>query len=114
MPAFGNIGNAPRDAMITDSSLDALMLVALESKDDSDRCSAMNMMSLPYLGSDNKEVGNVLARVARDEASSKEVRMLAYFLLLDVSARPAEKYPRADSFEFPRDVDWSIVDEFQR
>ena len=92
--------------------LDQLIWYVQNGDDDSQRASAISNLSIKYLKSGNRRIGGVIADFVKDGSIDNDLRLFAYLCLLDVSTRRREEYPDLESFRFPDDADWDIVEQF--
>jgi len=95
--------------------------LAVSDPDNGVRSTALHCLSSCYGNTSDSRVGQLLARMVRDEAQSMKVRIAAYEGLFHVRGVPPhlrpislEKLLRGDQFRFPEDVDWAFVDSFGR
>ncbi len=85
-----------------------------EDCDTNVRTQAQDVLAGAYAGTDDAEIGQLLARVVSDESQPVDLRQHAYASLSVVRGMPARRWLDVVSreFRFPEDVDWSFVDSF--
>jgi hypothetical protein len=86
--------------------------LAQSDPDVSVREQAICLLSGHYADRDNARVGRLLARMVRDEAEPASLRLNAFRGLICLRKRALDWRPRLNDLQFPRDVDWALVDSF--
>lgn len=101
----------------TQYSIEMSVRMALGDPDSKVRGVAVACLGKRYAGTNNREVGRLLARLVVDGASPLEERTGAYTALFALRGLPIESWPRYPAgplahFDFAEDVDWSFVSSF--
>jgi HEAT repeat protein len=76
------------------------------------RCAAVTILGSYYQGTNNARMGEILAKLAKDEASDLKVREAAYRSLYTLCGLPSWECPPLVNFQLLRDADWQFVDSF--
>jgi hypothetical protein len=88
---------------------------AFESaSNDHSRIAALDLAAQEFRDSKEKSVMVFLAETALDKAYSKDVRLVAYLVLYEVSARDLCALPDVHLFKMPEDLDLSFLHECLR
>src|SRR6202035_3020257 len=89
----------------------AILELAMSEKEQSVRCEAMSAVAEIYKGTDNVEVGAMLAHTVLDESENVAVRESAYASLNRYFSRSELSTPGA-LLDFPECIDRSFVGRF--
>jgi len=86
--------------------------IAREDTDPKVRALALGWLSLCYTATSDSRIGKWLAEIVRDEMQPLLFRRQAYFSLFSV--RGLAKILDTRTFQFPDQVDWSLVASFDK
>jgi hypothetical protein len=88
--------------------------IALHDPDPSVRALAVSRVGASYFHTDNRRIGEVIARLLLDERNARDIRAAAYLALFNIRGMPPQVYPEiaSDNFRVPEDVDWEFVKSF--
>jgi hypothetical protein len=80
------------------------------------RLQALAALSGYYLHTDDRRIGEMVARMVYDDSSPLELRRDAYQTLFSIRGMPTDALLKAASpaFRFPEDVDRAFVESFLR
>jgi hypothetical protein len=73
---------------------------------------ALAVLSGCFIRTDDRRVGELIARLVRDESKPKMLRSTAYSSLLTIRGMPIDDFLAATDSTFPAKVDWAFVDSF--
>ena len=80
------------------------------------REAALLCLGACYAGTNDRRIGNEVARILMDEAAPPELRLTAYYDLFQIRGIPVNRSPTiriaTGRFGFPQEVDWSFVRGF--
>ncbi len=85
-----------------------------EDADSQVRALALTCLAGCYMHTDDRRIGELIARLVYDVSTPREVRWAAYRSLFHIRGMPHEAFARVASpaFRFPEEVDWKLVQSF--
>jgi len=101
---------------VTRDLADQCEILLFADPDTKVRLGALANIGAFYHESDDRRIGDMLARMVYDAAQPNDLRIHAYRLLFHVRGMPLAVKEKAWSleFSFPDEVDWVFVDSFLR
>ena len=73
--------------------------------DDRTRIALLDQIASAFLGTSNRGVACFLAGIVLTELHSRDVRLVAYFVLFEVCGRRLSELPLAPYFKIPENLD---------
>ena len=81
------------------------------ASNDNERVAALDLAAKDYRGSMDNSVMSFLAETVLDTSYSKEVRLVAYLVLYEVSSRDLRALPNVDRFKMPESLDLAFLND---
>jgi hypothetical protein len=97
---------------MTVDQFDVLERIVLQAADHRTRGRTLTHLAETHRGTRDPKIAGLLARVVRNEGETKDVRLIAYFVLFEVAGRPLQQIPPLDQLSFPEGLDWAFVDSY--
>jgi hypothetical protein len=65
-----------------------------------------------YNGTKNLRIARLMIRISKDQSLSRDARIIAYVMFLEVIGRLIEEWPDPGSLHLPDDLNWSLINRY--